>query len=373
MGDSSGKYGTAERRWAGVGPYYAMFPVEFADHVIKKYTSSGDTILDPFSGRGTAIFSAATKGRNGIGVELNPVGWVYSQAKLHPATQDDVIQRVREIGRLAARRRSEPHLPDFFSWCFSLTVQQFLLTARKHLRWRHSRVDCTLMALLLVNMHGKREASLSNQMRQTKSMAPDYAVNWWKERKLSPPDVDPIEFMEKRIRWRYAKGVPAKSESFVYLGDSRARLRDVEKRANRRSLPSAMLLLTSPPYCGITNYHYDQWLRLWLLGGQPNALAVPGRYRGKFTDQKKYEQLLFNVFSRAQPLLDKSAVIYVRTDHREITLKMTTDVLKHVFPTKRMFRYTRRIEKPTQTHLFKNKIKKSAEVDVVLLPRSKAI
>ncbi|MFL5245447.1 MAG: DNA methyltransferase [Gemmataceae bacterium] len=368
MGASSGKYETAESRWAGVGPYYAMFPVEFADHVVMKYTTSGETVLDPFAGRGTTIFSAATKMRNGMGVELNPVGWVYSQAKLNPASKCDVIERVREVGRLAARRTSKPCLPVFFSWCFSPTVRQFLLTARKYLNWRQNKVDCTLMALLLVNVHGKREASLSNQMRQTKSMSPDYAVNWWKDRKLLPPNVDPVEFMENRIKWRYARGVPVRSNSFVYLGDSIKRLRDVRRRANRLSLSPATLLLTSPPYCGITNYHYDQWLRLWLLGGEPNALARPGRYRGKFADQHKYKQLLFEVFSRTRPCLDKNEVVYVRTDHRPVTLKMTIDVLKEVFPKKRMFRYARQIEKPTQTHLFKNKVEKSSEVDILLLP-----
>jgi DNA modification methylase len=199
-------------------------------------------------------------------------------------------------------------------------------------------------------------------------MSPDYAVNWWKERDLRPPNVDPVEFMKKKIDWRYAKGIPVRGDSFVYLGDSIQRLRDVRDRADRLSLPPATLLLTSPPYCGITNYNYDQWLRLWLLGGPPNALAIPGRNRGKFANQQQYQQLLFDVFSRARPLLDKHAVVYVRTDYREITLNMTTEVLKEVFPKKKMFRYVRRIEKPTQTHLFKNKIEKSAEVDIVLLP-----
>ena len=368
MGQSSGKYETAESRWAGVGPYYAMFPVEFAEHVVQKYTSFGASILDPFAGRGTAIFSAATNGRIGMGVELNPVGWVFSQAKLNAAAKCHVIDRLREISKLAARKTSNPRLPVFFSWCFSPWVQQFLLTAREHLQWRQNPVDRTLMALMLVNMHGKREASLSNQMRQTKSMSPDYAVNWWKKRRLRPPDVDPVGFMLKRIDWRYAKGVPESSQSIVYLGDSTTRLRYVRKRASQLSLPSATLLLTSPPYCGITNYHYDQWLRLWLLGGQPNALAVSGRHKGKFVDQQKYRRLLLDVFCKAKGLLDKDAVVYVRTDHREITLRITTDVLKEVFPSKRMFRYHQDIEKPTQTHLFKNKIERSAEVDIVLLP-----
>ena len=71
---------------------------------------------------------------------------------------------------------------------------------------------------------------------------------------------------------------------------------------------------------------------------------------------------------RGKPLLDKNAVVYVRTDHRELTLKMTVEVLEEVFPKKRMRQYARQIEKPTQTHLFGNKIDKSAEVDIVLRP-----
>ena len=38
-----------------------------------------------------------------------------------------------------------------------------------------------------------------------------------------------------------------------------------------------------------TNYHYDQWLRLWLLGGPPNAARIGGRHRGKFEDRAGYQ------------------------------------------------------------------------------------
>jgi DNA modification methylase len=47
MRECSGKYETPESRWAGVGPYYAMFPVEFADRIVLKHTSPGATVLDP--------------------------------------------------------------------------------------------------------------------------------------------------------------------------------------------------------------------------------------------------------------------------------------------------------------------------------------
>ncbi len=370
----SRKFTTAERRWAGVGPYYAMFPVDFADSMVRNYTSPGATVLDPFAGRGTAIFSAAANERTGIGIELNPVGWVYAQAKLHTASKSDVIDRLRHIGRLASNRTSKPPLPPFFARAFTIEVRRFLAVARKHLQWRQDPVDWTLMALLLVNLHGKIDASLSNQMRQTKSMSPPYALNWWRTRQLYPPDIDPVAFMEKRIEWRYAMGSPNPTKSFVYLGDAITRLPDAKKRAQRLSLPSARLLLTSPPYCGVTNYHYDQWLRLWLLGGPPNALARHGRYRGRFAGVVDYKKLLFKVFDRAKALLHPKAVIYVRTDHRDVTLHATIEVLAAVFPKKRLFQRIRDIEKPTQTHLFRERssaqkpVKCAAEVDVVLLP-----
>src|SRR6266852_7068337 len=70
----------------------------------------------------------------------------------------------------------------------------------------------------------------------------------------------------------------------------------------------------SPPYYAITNYHYDQWLRLWLLGGPPNALRSGGAVCGKFEHRQKYRDLLHGVFSRAAELLADDATVYVRTD-----------------------------------------------------------
>src|SRR5438270_12065572 len=136
-----------------------MFPAEFADKVIAKHTNKGDTVLDPFAGRGTAIFSAATQGRRGIGVEINPVGWIYARAKLAPAAKELVSARFEDLGRSAEDYRdAAEELPLFFHRCFTQKVREFLLAAREELDWKRSEVDCTARALLLVDMHGKRDA-----------------------------------------------------------------------------------------------------------------------------------------------------------------------------------------------------------------------
>ncbi len=44
-------YSSPYSRWAGIGPYYAMFPLDFVEGVIERYTCQGQSILDPFAGR----------------------------------------------------------------------------------------------------------------------------------------------------------------------------------------------------------------------------------------------------------------------------------------------------------------------------------
>ena len=64
-------HSTAEARWAGFGPYYAMFPIEFAFEVVNKFSSVGESVLDPFAGRCSSIYAASVLGRCGVGVEIN--------------------------------------------------------------------------------------------------------------------------------------------------------------------------------------------------------------------------------------------------------------------------------------------------------------
>ncbi len=369
MRKSEGKFGTASSRWAGIGPYYAMFPAPFANEVVQKYTAPGDTVLDPFAGRGTSIFSASIQKRSGIGIELNPVGWVYARAKLRPVGREAVTERFLELGESAPRYCAEAKaLPPFFHHCFCPKVREFLVAARHELQWRRRPVDWTAMALVLVHLHGKRESSLSNQMRQAKAVSPEYAIRWWQERGLEPPERDPVDFMVKRLRWRYAKGLPSSPKSYIYLGDSIKLLPRVTERLRDRGLAPVRLLFTSPPYAGLTNYFYDQWLRLWLLGGLPNARSIGGRYRGKFGHKERYRELLFKVFTQAAKTMSSDSVVYVRTDRRGFTFQTTVEVLEEVFHKKKLLIKEQPFRAPTQTRLFGDSSLKPGEVDLILCP-----
>ena len=94
---------TAESRWAKFGPYYAMFPIDFAFKVVNKYSRKGDYIIDPFAGRGSSIFAGGILERHSLGIEINPVGWLYGTTKLKPAKQQLFLDRLESIYKLRNR------------------------------------------------------------------------------------------------------------------------------------------------------------------------------------------------------------------------------------------------------------------------------
>ncbi len=53
--------------------YWARKPHNVVSEYIKHYTKKGDIVLDPFCGSGPAPIEAIKLGRNGIGIDLNPI------------------------------------------------------------------------------------------------------------------------------------------------------------------------------------------------------------------------------------------------------------------------------------------------------------
>jgi DNA methylase len=366
---------STESRWIRLGPWYAMFPLEFAYEMIQRHTQPGDRILDPFMGRGTTLAAATALGRSGLGSEINPVAWIYASTKIQPADKAEVLARLEELLHFTKTVEVQtPDLPDplpeFYSWAFHPDVLKFLLTARAVLDWRGNSVDRTLMALILVDLHGNESRALSNQMRQTKSMAPEYAVAWWKRNGSLPFMKDVGQMLRNKIEWRYKFGtLKARRHMTPMLGDSTVNLKDLKLRSDQKH----QLLLTSPPYYGLVNYNRDQWMRRWMIGG-PWSPTTRGSHKHEraFAHQADYRSLLLNIFTLSRPLLKRNATIVVRTDARAFTLETTKAVLIEVFPEWTMQSDASPFKESTQTHLFGDCEEKPGEVDLILTRKTNA-
>lgn len=356
---------TAEGRWCSFGPYYAMFPVEFALDIIQEYTNDGDLVFDPFCGRGTSLFSASMLNRKSIGIEISPLGWLYSNVKTNPAPKAQIIKRAKEIYNLSLTsqyKNSFQEYNEFFNLCYSKNVLNFLITARNELHWEKNHVDRTLMSFIVIFSHGEYGLTFSNQMQHVKACGPNYAIKWWKEKGMLPPDVNPLDLLLKKIEWRYAKGEPLLNTSKVYLDDSMKRTSKLylkEKKVN--------LLFTSPPYYGVTDYHLDQWLRLWLLGGEPEQKFNPDPNKHNFGNKEHYEKLIYTVFNNSKKLLADNATLYIRTDARNFSKHITLDILTKLYSnSKRIQVVDRPFTKRTQTALHGDDRIKPGECDIIL-------
>lgn len=139
-----------------------------------------------------------------------------------------------------------------------------------------------------------------------------------------------------------------------------ARMGDASKELARIG-GQFQLVLTSPPYYGVTNYRLDNWIRLWMLGG-PNLPDYETSQ--KFSNQVKYRHLLESVFGAVHRHLADDGVLYVRTDSRTFTRNTTVRVLRDLWPTHSFFWHAEGHGK-SQTDLFGGKAAKPGETDIL--------
>jgi hypothetical protein len=277
-------------------PYFAMFPETFAEGWIDRLTVPGDTVLDPFSGRGTTPFQAVLMGREAIATDVNPVAYCLTKAKTRAPHRTSVQRRIRKLESAFTASEwecSRTQLPAFFKTAYRPSTLRQLLYLRDRLRWAESRVDCMIAALVLGSLHGESQRSqhyLSNQMPRTISTKPAYSLRFWLRHSFVAPEQDVFELLRGRLRYRYETPPPRGKASVLNI--------DMRDLARVKSLGSASIkcVITSPPYLDTTNFEEDQWLRLWFLGGPPHPTRNRVSRDDRYYDQNGYWRLIADMW-----------------------------------------------------------------------------
>jgi hypothetical protein len=92
--------------------YKAKFFPRFVGALLNIYApSAGGTLLEPFSGSGTALFEAAIRGVDSVGFDLDPISAMISAAKVEPlARNPEELDRLAAdvLSRIAAANFEEP-------------------------------------------------------------------------------------------------------------------------------------------------------------------------------------------------------------------------------------------------------------------------
>lgn len=90
--------------------YPAKFIAPLARQVIELYSKTDGLVCDPFMGSGTTLLEALLTGRAGVGVDINPVARLISQAKIRPLEPALLSRSVS--GTLKLSERIDPITPE---------------------------------------------------------------------------------------------------------------------------------------------------------------------------------------------------------------------------------------------------------------------
>ncbi len=246
--------------------YRACFKPQLPAYFIGRLTRPGDTVFDPFSGRGTTALEAALHGRQVAANDVNPLSAMLARPRLEIPDLDAVEARLAQLG-IAPRTGQAPDLSMFFH-CETLRE---ILSLRRYLERRHASGDedavdrwIRMVATNRLTGHSKgffsvytlppnQAASARNQIRinRARGQAPEYrdvrALLLRKSRQL-------LRNVDDEQRARLAAA--AASASFLTGPAEKTDLRD----------NSIQLTVTSPPFLDVVQYAADNWLRCWFNG-----------------------------------------------------------------------------------------------------------
>lgn len=241
--------------------YPDSFRPNLASYFIQKLSKSGDVVLDPFCGRGTAVFEAALGGRIAIGSDISPLAAAITRAKLDPGDLSDIALFLQQLD--LKRPVSLDGFRENFSPFFDLDTFIELKNLRGLLGNNSSQVGQFIRLIALSLLHGHTAGYFSVYTFPQISLLPHQQVGL-NDKRLQRPD--------------YRAVVPRllkKAASVLRDGGFGAlrRLRREHQIINcdARNLgflenDSVDLVITAPPRPGCGNLIDDSWLRLWFLG-----------------------------------------------------------------------------------------------------------
>ena len=134
-----GEFWTAKQRQASSLheiSYRACFKPQLPRYFIERYSKEGDTVYDPFMGRGTTIVEAALLKRNVIGNDVNPLSKILAAPRLDIPGIDEVEERLAEI-KFSKKAKASIDLSMFYH----PDTEAEIVSLQKYLAKRNKRPE----------------------------------------------------------------------------------------------------------------------------------------------------------------------------------------------------------------------------------------
>jgi len=253
-------------------PYPAKFIPQIPGHLISRLSLRGELIFDPFGGSGTTALEAVRLGRRAFSIDANAIGTLIGKVKtgnLDQVTATDIhaiqcslASRLTDIQKEPSILCEEyarfiPEIANIDKW--------FPLTSRGELAFIKSKI---------AEMESEKAKNIS-QLALSRIILPVSFQDSETRYSSKPRVIPPGETIK-----RFIKALDEITQSIIrtqavirygvcdFLTADARELK--EEQCNSESID---LIVTSPPYANVTDYHLYHRFRLLWLGHDPRLLA----------------------------------------------------------------------------------------------------
>lgn len=236
--------------------YRACYKPQLPRFFIDLFTDEGDTVYDPFAGRGTTLIEAALMNRNIVGNDVNPLSHVLTGPRLRIPTLAEIEERLNEI------EFDQLEADIDLSMFFHKDTEAEIVSLKNNLK--DSDVDNWIRMVATNRLTGHSAGFFSGYTlppNQAASQKSQKVIN--KRLGIIPPYKNTKEIIMKKSRSLQRNLSSETIEKLKKVGLS-AILSSKDSRETSHIPDSSInLTVTSPPFLNIVRYADDNWLRCW--------------------------------------------------------------------------------------------------------------
>ena len=244
--------------------YRACFKPELPRYFIERLTKEGETVYDPFSGRGTTAIEAALLGRNVLANDVNPLSEILTRPRLDIPSVADVDERLHRI-KFAANAPVDIDLSMFFhekTLNEIAGLRQYL--ARRRQNGSEDHIDRWLRMVATNRLTGHSPGFFS-----VYTLPPNQAVSAENQVKINQklnqtPQYKDTRALILRKSMQLLRSLSAADRLKLKMAAHSARfLTGPAAQTTTIRANSVALTVTSPPFLDVVQYAQDNWLRCW--------------------------------------------------------------------------------------------------------------
>lgn len=248
--------------------YRACFKPQLPAFFIDRLSAIGDSVYDPFMGRGTTPIEAALRGRVPFGNDTNPLSRALTKPRLNTPAIPDILER---LARIPWHDFVTFERADLLAFFHPVTLAHIEGLRNWLLDREHSGVlDATdewirMVAINRLTGHSAGFFSVYT-LPPNQAVTVDRQLRINEKRNQTPPLRDVPEIIAKKSKSLLSQG-GLSTQGYKLLAGRSDATQEIEDS-------SLALTVTSPPFLDIVNYEADNWMRCWFLNIDPKSVSI---------------------------------------------------------------------------------------------------